>query len=68
MAKLNIVGQDLEDLLNRCMPVAQRAKLGSVLYDLINSHNALLKKLDLDTGVGSTDHVSTLSVKLPEQR
>lgn len=68
MAKPNIVGQDLEDLLNRCMPVAQRAKLGSVLYDLVNKHNALLAKLDADVGVSGTDYVATLKIKLPEDR
>jgi hypothetical protein len=77
MAKQNIVGQDLEDLLNRCMPVAQRAKLGSVIYDLVNTVNAqnavirtLVAKLNADAGVTDTNYTaaSLLDVKLPEAR
>lgn len=53
---------DVKDALNRSMPAAKRAKLGDVLDDLVTKHNALLAKLDADTGVASTDYVATLKV------
>lgn len=77
MAKLNIVGQDLEDLLNRCMPVAKRASLGTVIYDLVNAvntQNAVIKtlvtKLNADAGVTDTNYTaaSLVDVKKPEDR
>jgi hypothetical protein len=53
--------------LDRSNPAAARAKLGSTLNDLIAAHNdlatkynALLAKLDGDTGVASTDYVATV--------
>lgn len=54
---------DVQRALNKSMPAAQRAKLGDVLNDLITKHNALLAKLDADTGVAATDYVATLAVK-----
>lgn len=43
-------------------PAAAHAKLGDVLNDLITKHNALLVKLDADTGVNATDYTATLAV------
>lgn len=57
-----------QDRLNRCMPAAKGAKLGDVIYDLINQHNKLLAKLDLDAGVTDTTYTSLCSVTLPENR
>lgn len=54
--------------LNRMNRAAANAKLGDVLADLIVSHNALLAKLDTDSGVSATDHAATLAVKPPEAR
>lgn len=70
----------IDDELNRMAPAAKRARLGSVLYDLIASHNALVGKYNallakLDSNhAAATDHVTTvgapaaLIVKTPEQR
>ena len=53
---------DHEDRINRSMPAAQRVSLGTVIAELITSHNALLTKLDADTGVASTNYAATLRV------
>lgn len=60
--------RDLEDELNRMAPATDHAKLGTLLEGLITSHNALLAKLDGDTGVNSTDYVSTLKVSTLAER
>lgn len=59
---------NVQDALNRSMPAAKRAKLGDVLNDMIVAHNALLAKLDADTGVASTDYAATLRVKTLTER
>lgn len=56
------------DLLNRSYPAMARAKLGDVLQELIDQHNALLAKLDADTGVTGTDYASTLGIADLEDR
>lgn len=61
MANINGTG-NLKDELNRCMPAAAHAKLGDLLDEIITKHNALLAKLDADTGVAATDHASTLRI------
>lgn len=48
--------------LNRMAPAAFTAELGQVLDDLITQHNALLAKLDADTGLDDSDYVSTLKI------
>lgn len=54
--------RNLQDELNRCMPAAAHAKLGDLLNELITKHNALLAKLDADTGVASTNYAATVGV------
>ena len=65
--------------LNRMSPTAHDARLGDVIYDLINAVNmlradniALRAKLDADTGVTDTTYASLGNlpavVKLPEER
>ena len=54
--------------LNRSNRAAANADLGGVLADLVTKHNALLAKLDADTGVASTDYAATLAVKPSEAR
>lgn len=61
MANMNGTG-NLVDELNRCMPAAAHAKLGDLLAEIITKHNALLAKLDADTGVAATNHVATLAI------
>ena len=58
----------VEDHLNRSMPAAHEAQLGTVIKDLITALNALLAKLDADVGVTGTDYASTLVVKTLESR
>ncbi len=67
MPNINAAGS-VQDQLTRCMPAAADAKLGDVLADLIAKHNALLVKLDADTGVASTDYSATLKVTDLESR
>ncbi len=68
-----------QDHLNRMAPAAKGAKLGDVIYDLINALNdlrkqnvALLAKLDAAGVAGGTNTAQvspTLpAVRLPEQR
>lgn len=58
----NPVGIDLQKALNNSMPIADKVKLGDLLNDLVTNHNALLAKLDADTGVTGTDYAATLTV------
>lgn len=58
----------VEDHLNRSMPAAHEAQLGTTLKDLITAHNALLAKLDADVGVTGTDYEATLAVATLESR
>jgi hypothetical protein len=53
---------NLQDELNRMNPSASHAKLGDLLTEIIADHNALLAKLDADTGVAATDYLSTLRI------
>lgn len=62
------VNRNLEDMLNRMTPAAAYAKLGTMLNEIVKSQNALLVKLDADTGVASTDYAATLRVKTLEER
>jgi predicted transcriptional regulator len=59
----------IQDELNRSMPAATRARLGDVIYNLINQHNALLVHLDTAnvTGIGNAN-AATYSVTLPAER
>jgi hypothetical protein len=54
--------------LNRSDRAADNVKLGDVLRDLIANFNALLAKLDGDTGVNATNHAATLAVAKLEDR
>ena len=54
--------RDPQNLLNRCMPIANDVQLGDLLQELIDKHNALLAKLDTDAGVSGTNFASTLSI------
>lgn len=54
--------KDMQDKLNRCMPIADDVKLGDLLQELVDKHNSMLAKLDADAGVTDTDYVSTLSM------
>jgi hypothetical protein len=59
----------IKDELNRSMNAAARARLGDVIYDLINQHNALLAHLDTAnvTGIGNAN-AATYSVTTPANR
>jgi hypothetical protein len=59
---------DHKDRLNRMNPAANRVELGSLVQELIDKHNALLAKLDVDTGVNSTNYASTLSIANLKER
>lgn len=63
----NVAGT-VESQLNRSMPAAADAKLGTVLKDLITNLNALLVKLDADAGVTDTNYSATLTTVGLEQR
>ena len=68
------------DRLNRLNPVAAKAKLGDVIYDLIAAHNALAAQYNtllahLDTanvaGIGAANaatYAAPAAVVLPEKR
>lgn len=70
MPNINGTG-NLIDELNRCMPAASHAKLGTLLEEIITKHNAVLAKLDaigaattaegIATAAG-TDNVSGLTI------
>jgi hypothetical protein len=64
----NVTRANVVDELNRSMPAAKKVSLGTMLKDLAEKHNALLAKLDADTGVASTDYAATLRVKPPAER
>lgn len=66
MAKGQTNPDIIEDELNRSMPAAARAALGTKLRELIEKHNALLVKLDADGGVTATNFAATLSITPPE--
>lgn len=71
---------NFQDELNRCMPIAERALLGTWLYELTQSfnaleakYNALLAHLDTGnvTGIGNTNAATygyTTTVPTPDQR
>jgi hypothetical protein len=68
---------NIRDELDRSMPAAFKAKLGTTIYaliDLCNKQNAVIKalvaKLNADAGVTDTDYTaaSLVDVKKPEQR
>lgn len=61
MANVNGTG-NLKDELNRMNPASAHAKLGDLMDEIITKHNALLAKLDADTGVAATDHAATLRI------
>lgn len=60
--------RDLKSDLNRMNQTAARIKLGDMIDELAIAHNALLAKLDADTGVNSTDYAATLRVKTISER
>lgn len=64
---INVAGT-VESQLNRSNPAAADAQLGTHLKELTDNFNALLAKLDGDTGVAATNHVATLAVKKLEDR
>ena len=60
--------KDLQDKLNRCMPIAHDVMLGDLpqevvtaYNDLKTKYNALLAKLDADAGVTDTNYAATLA-------
>lgn len=60
--------RNLQDELNRCMPIAQSVGLGDLLQemvtaynDLATKHNAAMAKLDADAGVTDADYAATLN-------
>lgn len=60
---------DHEDALNRCLPVAHRLGLGTLLKELIAQNNALraslaavTAKLDADAGVTDTNYTATAAI------
>ena len=55
--------RDLIGELNRCMPAAHHAQLGSLLEEIITKHNALVAKV----AAGSTD-VASLAIKPLSER
>ena len=56
------MSRDLVHELNRSLPAASHAALGTNIQTLATQFNALLAKLDADVGVTSTDYVSTLRI------
>lgn len=54
--------RNLKDELDRSMPAANHAKLGTLLEEMITQHNALLAKLDADVGVTDTNYVASLTI------
>jgi hypothetical protein len=60
--------RDLIHELNRSMPAAAHAALGTNLETIATQFNALLAKLDADAGITDTDYAATLALKpLSEQ-
>lgn len=53
----------LEDQLNRSMPAAADAELGTKLAEIITKHNAAMAKLDADAGVTDTNYSALYAVK-----
>lgn len=62
------VRRNLKDELNRMNPTAAHVKLGDVVDELIEKHNALLAKLDADEAVTDSDYVATLRVPSLSER
>lgn len=60
--------RDVEADLNKSMPAADAVKLGTLLNELVNSYNALLAKLDADTGVTDANYASSRKVKALGER
>lgn len=58
----------VQHILDRAMPIFARVRFGSLLSEMIEKHNALLVKLDADTGVASTDYAATLRIKTLAER
>ena len=59
---------NLQDHLNRSMPIAKDVGLGDLLQELVTAYNdlatqynALLAKLDSDGGITDTDYAATLA-------
>lgn len=50
------------ELLNNLTPAADYVKLGNIMDELINKHNALCAKLDADAGVTDTNYAATLGI------
>lgn len=59
------MNNDQVDSLNRITRATDQAKLGNALNELIASRNALLAKLDADTGVGDTNYGELLYLGTP---
>lgn len=59
---MGIPSIDHETQLNRMTPTTSRVGLGTLLEEMIDQHNAVLAKLDADSGVNGTNYVSTLRV------
>lgn len=53
----NVAGT-VQNQLNRMNPTAADAKLGDLLKELIDKHNALCAKLDADAGVTDTNYTA----------
>lgn len=54
--------RNLQKELNKMNPVADHAKLGDILNDLITKHNAVCAKLDADAGVTDTNFTALHAV------
>lgn len=70
----NIGTGNVVDELNRCMPAASHAQLGTLLQDLITNYNAMTTKYNallahLDTanvaGIGNTNAATYAAVAAP---
>ena len=60
---VNKGGFDVKAGLDKAMPMAAKAKLGTTLDDVINAINALAAKLDNDAGVTDTNYAATIALK-----
>jgi len=56
------MSRDLVHELNNSMPAAFHADLGTTIQTIAVQFNALLAKLDADTGVTATDYAATLRI------
>jgi hypothetical protein len=59
----------IQDELNRSMPAASRARLGDVVYGLMNGFNGLLAALDTAdiAGLGTANRAN-FAITLPAER